>query len=239
MIHTPKYLFLLVVFFTVISAAPVAASEDLSVVGKIIEAYGGRERLAKVRAVSAEGRITALMRSDEGTYRRTVRRDGNLFVDIVYRRSSERRILHNGRGYSGADGTVEEVSGPRLQAMVYQYNELNLPYGLLDDTFTVTSLRKDTVNGEAVHVLRLVDRSGMPMDVFVHAVSYRIVKCEGFFVVGTETTSLSAEFGDFKSLDGILLPFKIINYAGGQKISFTTIDRYQINPAIHDSLFKP
>jgi hypothetical protein len=57
--------------------------------------------------------------------------------------------------------------------------------------------------------------------------------------VGTETTSLSAEFGDFKSLDGILLPFKIINYAGGQKISFTTIDRYQINPAIHDSLFKP
>ena len=60
MIHTPntcrlpQYLFLLVIFLTVISAAPVAASEDLSVVGKIIEAYGGGERLAKVKAVTAE-----------------------------------------------------------------------------------------------------------------------------------------------------------------------------------------
>lgn len=233
-----QYLVLFVAsVIALIAAAPV--QESKTVIDKVIAAYGGRERLAKIKTIAAEGRITAIMRGDEGTYRRTLRRDGNLFVDIIYSRSSERRILHKDKGYRGTGGKMEEVSGPRFQAMVYQYNELNLPYGLLDDTFTVTELRKDIVNGEAVHVIRLVDRAGNQMEVFVHAANYRIVKCEGFFVMGTESTSLSAEFGDFKTVDGVLLPFKIVNYAGGRKISVTTINLYQINPAIDDSLFTP
>jgi hypothetical protein len=236
--HLPQYMLLLAISI-LISATPAIMQESDRVVEKVIEAYGGRERLAKVKSIAAEGKIMALVRGDEGTYRRALRRDGNLFVDIVYSRSSERRILHDSKGYRGTGGKVEVVSGPRYQAMVYQYNELNLPYGLLDDTFTVRSMRKDTVNGDAVNVLRLADREGNQMDVFVHAENHRIVKCEGIFVVGTESTSLSAEFGDFKTIDGVLLPFRIVNYAGGKKISVTTIRSYQINPAIDDSLFLP
>jgi hypothetical protein len=57
--------------------------------------------------------------------------------------------------------------------------------------------------------------------------------------VGTESASLSAGFGDFKSINGALLPFKIINYTGGRKISVATIDCYQINFAIDVPLSKP
>jgi hypothetical protein len=223
-----------------LSAVPsLQAAESGTVAGRIIEAYGGRERLAVVRSITAEGRITAFMRGDEGTYRRTLRRDGSLFVDIVYSRSSERRILQNNKGYRGTGGKVEQVTGPRLQAMVYQYNELDLPYGLLDGSCSATELRGDTVNGDAVRVLSCTDRAGNRMEVFVNAENYRIVKCEGVFAVGTESTSLSAEFDDFRTVHGILLPFRIVNYAGGRKISVTTIDRYLINPSVDDALFRP
>jgi len=208
-------------------------------VEKVIEAYGGKSRLSAVAAISAEGRITAFVRGDEGTYRRTLRRDGSLFVDIVYRRSSERRILQSNKGYRGTGGKIEQVSGPRLQAMVYQYNELDLPYGLLDGSCSATELRGDTVNGDAVRVLRCTDRAGNRMEVFVNAENYRIVKCEGIFAVGTESTSLSAEFGDFRTVDGVLLAFRIVNYAGDRKISVTTIDQYLINPSVDDALFRP
>ena len=60
-------------------------------VEKVIEAYGGKGRLSAISAISAEGRITAFMRGDEGTYRRTLRRDGSLFGRGGRKTSSERQ----------------------------------------------------------------------------------------------------------------------------------------------------
>jgi hypothetical protein len=206
---------------------------------KIIEAYGGRERLTMVKSVAAEGQITALMRGDEGEYKRTFRRDGKLRVDINYTRSTERRILNGNKGFRGTGGQTEEVHGPRYLAMVYQYNELNLPFGLLDNSFTVKELPNDTLNSTDVRVLLCTDRTGNEMKVFVNAESYRIVKSLATFDMGGQTTSLGAELSDFRIVDGILFPFRIVNYAGGRKISETIIIRYAVNPPADDSLFAP
>ena len=214
-------------------------SKNGTLTEKIIEAYGGRVRLAKIVAVQAEGQITALMRGGEGTYARTFRRDGKLLVDISYAQLSEKRILNGNKGFRSTGGQVEEVFGPRYQAMVYQYNELNLPYGFIDNSLTVAELRRDTLNGADVIVLQCTDRAGNEMLVFVNAESYRIVKSLDVFDMGGQTTSLSAEFSDFRVVGGVLFPFRIVNYAGGRKISETIITRYAVNPPLNDSLFTP
>jgi hypothetical protein len=210
-----------------------------SITEKIIEAYGGRDRLARVVSIAAEGRITALIRADEGSYRRVLRRDGKLFVDISYTRSTERRILNGLKGYRGAGRQLEEVFGPRYLAMVYQYDELDLPYGFLDNSFTVSELRMDILKGDNVHVLRCTDRTGHEMEVFVNAENYRIVKCIGTFNMGSQSTSLSSEYSDFRTIDGVLFPFRIVNYAGGSRIAEIAITRYLVNPTIAESLFTP
>jgi len=215
------------------------AADKGMVTEKIIEAYGGRERLAGVASVAAVGRITALIRGDEGTYKRALRRDGKLFIDINYTRSTERRILNGSKGYRGAVGDLEEVFGPRLLAMVYQYDELNLPYGLLDGSLTVSVLGNDKLKGADVRVLRCTDRAGNNMEVLVDAENYRIVMSTGTFSMGSESTSLSSEFSDFRMVDGVLFPFRIVNYAGGNKIAEIVITQYLVNPAMNDSLFTP
>jgi hypothetical protein len=237
---TTRYLSILILLIiSLASCAHQPLRNTGTISDKIIEAYGGRERLAKVVAVSAEGRITALMRGDEGTYSRTYRRDGNLYVDITYQRSTERRLLRGSKGFRGSGGQLEEVSGPRYLAMVYQYNELSLPYGLLDNSFTISGQRKDTLNNADVLVLKCTDRAGQEMDVFVSADDHRIVKTVGTFAIGERSTSLSSEFSDFRFVDGVLFPFRIVNYAGGNRISEIVITRYAVNPAIDDSLFAP
>ena len=210
-----------------------------TVTEKIIEAYGGRERLAKVVSIAAEGLITALVRGDEGIYRRALKRDGRLFVDIIYKRSTERRILNGPKGYRGTKDQLEEVSGPRYLAMVYQYNELNLPYGFLDKSYAVSEIRKDRMNGEDVRVFRCTDHANNVMEVSVSAENYRIVKSSGTFVMGTQSTSLSSEYSDFRSVDGVLFPFRIDNYADANKISEIIITRYMVNPPFDASLFTP
>ena len=232
-------LFAFIMVVTLASCEHQPAPNKVTVVERIIETYGGRERLARVVSVAAEGRITALIRGDEGTYKRALRRDGKLFVDINYTRSTERRILNGTKGYRGAGGRLEEVFGPRYLAMVYQYDELNLPYGLLDNSFTVSELRRDTLNGAHVRVLRCTDRTGNDVEVFVSEENSRIVKSIGSFSMGNQSTSLSSEFSDFRTVDGILFPFRIVNYAGGNRIAEIVITRYLVNPKIDDSLFTP
>ncbi len=237
---TVKVLCLLAgLFFMTASCVHQPMQGGRTITDNIIEAYGGRERLAKVTSVSADGRITALMRGDEGSYKRILRRDGKLFVDIVYRHSTEKRILNGKKGFRGTEAPMEEVFGPRYLAMVYQYNELNQPYGMLDHTYAVSDLRMDRLNNTVVRVLRVTDRAGNEMEMIINAKTYRILKCTGFFVIGTQSTSLSSEYSDFRFIDGVLLPFRIVNYASGNKISEITMTGYIINPPVDDTLFNP
>lgn len=206
---------------------------------KIFDAYGGKERLSQIGSIAVEGNITALVRGDKGVYRRVLRRDGKLFVDIQYSKSREMRILNGTRVLRGSDGTLEDAKGPGYLAVVYQYNELSMPFALLDDSFSVNDLGTERFAGGAVRVLQCTDRAGSSLDVFVNEETYRIVKTLGRFTVGNESTSLSAEFSDFRFFEGVLVPFKIVNYAGDTRISETVIDDYLFNGRFSDVLFDP
>jgi len=231
--------FVLTLIISFSSCAHAPSRQEGPITEKIIAAYGGRDRIAQVVSLAAEGRIRTLMRGDEGVYRRAQRRDGKLFVDIIYQYSSERRLLDGTRGFRGSPNSMEEVFGPRYLAMVYQYNQLDLPYGLLDNTLTFTELRSDILRTQPVRVFQCRDRAGNEMEVFVNAESYRIMKCTGTFRLETGMTSLSAEFGDYRFVEGILFPFGIVNFANEQKISETEISDYLINPRLDDALFRP
>ncbi len=58
-------------------------------------------------------------------------------------------------------------------------------------------------------------------------------------MMGGEKAVLSSEFGDFRKTGGIMLPFTIVNYADGSKISETRITTYTVNPDMADSVFSP
>jgi hypothetical protein len=236
-----KLVLLGVLLFPLVSCSLHASPQAGDLRDKIFDAYGGRERLSQIGSIAVEGSITALVKGDHGVYRRALRRDGKLFVDIQYARSRETRILNGARVFRGVDGKMEEVSGSGYLAMIYQYNELSMPFALLDDSFAVRELGRESPPppDATVRVLRCTDRAGNNIDVFVNEVTYRIVKTLGSFSMGEGSTSLSAEFSDFRFFDGVLVPFRIVNYAGGTRISETIIDDYLFNARISDSLFDP
>jgi hypothetical protein len=228
-----------VLLVTLISCAHQPIQERGSITDKIIAAYGGRERIAKVMSVAAEGRIRALMRGEAGIYRRALRRDRRLFINVLYGQSTQRWLLDSTRSFLDTDGNVEEVFGPRYHAMVDQYNELNLPFGLLDNTFTIIELGRATQKGADVRILRLVDRAGNQIDAYVRTGDYLIIKCTSTFENGLQSLNLRVEFSDFRRVEGILFPFRIVNYVRGDILNEITIRAYLLNAPIADAQFKP
>lgn len=211
-----------------------------SVISGVITAYGGEKALNALSSLYEEGHIDAFAFGDQGTYRLYFKRPKKLLVDIHYSRSQEIRILNGDRGYYGT-GRVQpyEVHGFRYLAILYEYKSQDIPYSLFKGAYKVTYEGRDEVEGVQTVVLGLTGREGPPMKVYVDTTTFLIRKISGLFHIGGTATALASEFSDFRKTGGTVLPYRFINYAGGEKIAETVIREYRINAQMDNSLFNP
>ena len=244
---TVFHIFLIIFFMSVFVQSVFAADTPSeperiqTLVAKIVAAYGGGKVIEETTSVSAIGEIEALMRQDRGSYELSFKRPRKLRVDIRYQRSSETRVLDGNTGYRGAnDVSLSEVNGLSLVAMVYQYKHFDLPYGLLFGTYSIKMEGERELDGKTVEVIHLSDTEGPPMDVYVDTETFHIVRVTGNFAADDgRTMALSSEFSNFKKVGDAVFPFKVINYAGGQRIAEIVMKSYKINLAIPEHLFAP
>ena len=101
----------------------------------------------------------------------------------------------------------------------------------------ITYLRKDSLGGVDAEILKLQDKFGHEIEVYVSTKDFLILKVIGYFKKGDDKMSLGAEFSNYRKVEGILLPFKITNYADNSKISETEITKYSISPTIDESIY--
>jgi len=219
---------------------PALVMDTGPIIQDIINAYGGRDAIMKAKNVFARGPIKAFMRKDSGTYTRHMSMDGRLRVDIRYTMSSELRILNGRDGWRGEEkGALTKVSGFQYLSMVYQYNQLNIPHGLIKGQYDVKWAGEAEVEGRTTDILYLSDNEGPDMEIFVDREDHRILKTSGFFYFGGQRVDLTAEFADFRKVDGVLFPFRITNYSEGFKLGETDITDMRVNVRMKDSLFRP
>jgi hypothetical protein len=209
-------------------------------ISKVVKAYGGEQNITNIRTIYARGKINAIAFREKGVYVYYFKRPGRLRVKIRYTRSSELRILDDGKGYESLSGApITEIGGIRYLAMVYQYKQIDLPYGLSGDTYEIRYEGKTTLKGMRAEVLSLDDREGPPMKIYIDTKKFFIRKVSGYFSVDNSNTALSVEFADFRKIGGTVLPYKITNFADAQEIAETVIQEYRLNGKMGDSLFTP
>lgn len=220
------------------AAADDAATQAL--VAKVVAAYGGAEAIERIAAVRAEGEINAFLRGGRGSYTRWLERPRRLRVETVYPRESETRILNGRQVWRGSgEQPPRPVAGQGHLAVVYQYKQLDLPYGLLKGSYQLRHAGRETLDGMDTEVLEVADEEGPPMRVNVDATSQLIARVAGTFTHGGMSMSLGIDFADYRPVAGVLLPHRMRNYAGGRAVSETVITRYQLNPPADPTHFRP
>ena len=213
---------------------------SLALVGKVVQAYGGAAVIERVASVHAQGTIIALARGSHGTYERQLARPRQLRVQTGYTGSSETRLLNGDRTWRSNQGSLmRAVTGPGHLAMVYQYKQLDLPYGLLKGSYNLRYTGAEQVRDKPTETIEVWDDEGPTMRINIDAVDHYIVKVTGFISVGGASTTLGVEFSDFKPVEGLMLPFRIQNYAADHPLSETVIRNYTVNPPANPSLFVP
>ncbi len=245
-----KYLLLIIFSFCGLAAGPClsAASADEAQTGfqqesfirEVLQAYGGEKALANIKTVYSKGSIRTFMRDEKGISTRYFKRPRKLRAELFYPHASETRIVSGFQGWRGSDTiTLREVHGPPYLAMVYQFKYLDLPFGFLDKGYKITYLGRETLREIPVEVLQLVDDEGPVMRVYIDSATRLITRVAGSFDFGQGSAELSAEFSDYRTVGGIKIPFRVINYSGGNKIAETVLTEVEFNREMPDSLFQP
>ncbi|PIY28468.1 MAG: hypothetical protein COZ09_09760 [Comamonadaceae bacterium CG_4_10_14_3_um_filter_60_42] len=213
---------------------------SVALVDKVVQAYGGAPQIEQMVSLNADGLINAIVRNASGTYKRWFQRPRMLRVETVYPTTSETRVLNGDLAWRITGGNLMTgAEGPARLAMIYQYKQLDLPYGLLKGSYNLQHAGSETLGNQVTEVMDLWDDEGPAIRVNVDTATHLIVKVAGQIDAGGHPMVLAAEFSDFRPVDGMILPFHINNYAGGMAISETVITRYAINPSVDKQLFVP
>lgn len=99
---------------------------------------------------------------------------------------------------------------------------------------------KDSVEGNVCHKVKFIRKDGSVEQYYFNAGSSEMVlKVAASKNVELQGALLSTYFSDYRTIDGIKIPFKTISEADGQMILTVTIKSAVLNSPIDDKIFQP
>ena len=201
---------------------------------KMLEAHGGRDALARVATILYSGRIAT--RGDRGTVDLIVSRPGKLRTSMKYLKRYEDRILLEKRGWRNVGTGFEEASGASLNAMIFQYNHLSLPMGIINGKYNISYTELELA-GKTLPAFELTGEQEPAMTVIIDPGTGLIQRIDGRITMGAREIVMGVDYSDYRKVSGFMLPHRIVNYVNGNAVAESLYDKVAVNVALDPNVF--
>jgi len=203
-----------------------------TVLERIIDSYGGEEKLRQLDSQIQEWDVVALMGNRHGTDVRAVQIPDQLRVDLTYPGKSETRIVNGENSYVIYDGAHAKIAvQPQHDAMRLQLMRLYSPL-VLRSKLDSLSL---AVGGNH-YALTLLEH-GVSVDYIVNIDNWRIEKVVGNLAVNGTTFQFLTEYSKFTFRDGVLLHQRENKFAGGVNTAVLQLRRLTLDAKLPETRF--
>ena len=136
-----------------------------------------------------------------------------------------------------AKGAMSPADGFLLTSMVLQAARADIPW-LLDDRRATLRLLAP-MDGGKIQGLEIPIAKGLTLTVYAETATGRIVRSSGVLDTPGMKTNFATDYADFRTIDGVLFPFREGNFASNQSTGDTVITRIVVNPPLEDADFRP
>jgi outer membrane lipoprotein-sorting protein len=209
------------------------------IVARSLAAKGGEERLRAVTSVKMTGRvkgptgdmpITSWAKRPNKMRRENIT-DGQTFV-LGFDGITVWRI-------NPLVSTVpQEITGPQADRTRQDAGDFDTP--LLDYKVrgsTVELVGTEAVQGITMHRLKLTSKNRAIQEVYLNAETYLESRTVMQVEQGNRKATVALEFSNYKTVDGITVPFHVRQLHNGQVVVEITYDSYEFNAPMADTLF--
>lgn len=206
-----------------------AQSHDAGgLIDRVMEAYGGSQKLRSIKAYRLQGTLRAHQRRRDGGFIWISEGFDRLKVLVRYATNVELRVVDGERGWRGRSRQeLGPAHGPMLAAMLLQAARAWLPWTL--DRFRDRVRLVEEEHGNS-SVLEIPLHNGLLLRAFLDTKSTRIVKTESIFPAGAMQMKFTSDYADFRNVSGIVYPFREENYASGVHTASMVIQDLILNP---------
>lgn len=211
-------------------AAAQNVTDPGQIVEKVVQAYGGRAALERVKVVKHTGTIQSHRLGKTGSLERLFALPGRLRVDLNYPGGPRELRITTPEG-AWRDG--KPATAPMHKAMELQAARFRLPLILTESPVTLL--------GEDEGRLRLSVKltPSTALEVFVDPGSWRIVRSVGYMTMGGMSMAFTTDYSDFRPVDGVLFAHREELAAMGMPTGVAILERIELNGETGPEDFKP
>jgi hypothetical protein len=240
---------LMLVGFALAGASQAVASERddaLEILNKAIKAHGGEDALAKATQLNRKGAGTItifdkeLSITDDLTVALPDRLRLTLDVTQDKQRVSLTQVVNGNVGWQDNGGAVMELTNERLtelQEEAYvQWVSLLIPLKK-DKEFDIKLLQPTKINGRPVAGLKVARKSRPDISFYFDAESNLLVKIQRRTKQAGVEVQKDSSLGEYKEVDGVKLPFHIVESLNDKKFAEVKIVSYKLLGKLDEKLF--
>src|SRR6266403_4283972 len=212
---------------------PVHAQEAGKIVDQYVKASGGGKALARIQTLTIEGTFTG-GDGKSGTYTLDTKLPNRYYSELLV---GEKNLIkaYNGKSAwhqnpAGELGTLVGPEGMQLEAAAQYYNSRLV--NPKKSKITLAFVGHAQVRGKDALQIEVTTSTGVKRQVFFDAQTHLIAK-EAATVAGMQQEIL---FDDYRTVDGVKLPYKIELHRGGDKFDII-VTRAVINGTVGERVF--
>jgi outer membrane lipoprotein-sorting protein len=221
-------------------AAAWAQTAD-EIIDKHLQAMGGKEKLKAVQSQRISGKMV-MGQGMEAPFTMEILRPNKMRMEFTIQGMTGVQAFDGTAGWSVMPfmGKTEPEAMPEDEAKIMQ-EEADIDGLLLDykdKGRQVEYAGKEELEGTPVHKLKVTQKAGDVVYVYIDAEQFLQLKQSGKRKVRGQEIESETTFGDFKTVEGLVFPHSIEQKAAGMPGGMVmTISKIEINPGLEDSRF--
>ena len=229
--------------FALAVPAPVRAGRAETVhdrVSRVLAAYGGWGKLARVKSYRVEGDFFSAMRHSTVPTTRVFARPDRFKTLIDYPDRLEARLVDGARGWrTEPGGALGEVHGPMLMAMVLQAARCDVPWILAERESLARFIDPLERDGVLLPGLEIPLGDGLVFRAWTDPVTFLVRVSQGALTDGRMATHFETVYSDFRDVGGLKFAFREENFASGTQTGITLVKRVVLDPPLAPAEFAP
>lgn len=222
------------------SAAADASFNAKEVVGNYLKAIGGVEKLKKVQSMWLNMSLSMQGMSLD-VNQKMMAPNKSLITVAMGGNIVNKQVFDGSGGYVEQGGQKSpmpeaEIAGKKFQTSLFEQADY-----LLNAAFKLEAKGIEKVNGRDAYKVQVTNPAGKVQTEYYDVTTKMLIKSESAIETNGMTMNQQQEFGDYKAMTGILLPYKIaqtIEAGGQQQVLEFVVKDIKLNEGVSAEDFK-